>query len=175
MGRLKLVLNSISLISVWTGKITSLATLAMMLTIVYDVVARYYFMRPTLWAEETDRFLLTGYFLLGGAYCLYYKGHVRMDVLYDHLSPRGKAIMDLFTAIVFFTIMVILTRYGWEAAWLALKNMERTESAWAPLTFPMKMAAPVGCFLMLLQGLAQFIRDLITAITGKEFRDVILG
>lgn len=175
MGRLKLVLHMISLISVWTGKITSLATLAMMVTIVYDVVARYFFMRPTIWAEETDRFLLTGYFLLGGAYCLYYKGHVRMDVLYDHLSPRGKAIMDLFTAFVFFSVMVILMRYGWEAAWVALKHMERTESAWAPLTFPMKMAAPVGCFLMLLQGLAQFIRDLITAITGKESRDVILG
>ncbi len=160
--------HAIDLISVWTGKLVSWRALAMMITIVYDVVARYFFMRPTIWAEETGRFLLTGYFLLGGAYTLYYKGHVRMDVLYTRLSVRGKAIMDVFTFFMFAFVMIIMIRFGSEMTWQSLRYWERTESYWAPPTFFVKVTVPISAFLMLLEGLAQLARDINTIFTGKE-------
>jgi TRAP-type mannitol/chloroaromatic compound transport system permease small subunit len=168
MGKLKRVIYVIDLLSVWMGKIISWAAVVMMVTIVYDVVARYFFMRPTVWAEETNRFLLTGYFLLGGAYTLYYKGHVRMDVIYDRLSPRWKAITDLATFWMFLFCMALVVWFGSEAAWKSLKYIERTESYWAPPTFFVKITIPLSCLMMLLQGVAQLVRDVTTVITGKE-------
>ncbi len=168
MGRLERVLHVIDLMSTWTGKTVSWLALAMMITIVYDVVARYFFMSPTIWAEETGRFLLTGYFLLGGAYTLYYKGHVRMDVLYTRLSVRGKAITDAFTFLMFAFVMIILIWFGSEMTWQSLKYWERTESYWAPPTFFVKVTVPISGLLMLLEGLAQLARDINTILTGKE-------
>lgn len=173
MKRLRLAIRVIDLASVWMGKIVSFWALAMMFAIVYEVGARYFLHRPTIWVEETSQFLLTGYFLLGGASCLYFGGHVKMDLVYQKLSLRKKAILDVVMAFFFFFLMFILIWQGWNIFWEALTLMQRTNSAWNPLTFPVKMTAPVGCFLLLLQGLAKFIRNLITAITAVEAGGII--
>lgn len=166
MEKLNGFLHTIDSISIGFGKIVSHGALLMMGSIIYDVTARYFFFRPTIWAEETGRFLLTGYFLLGGAYTLCLEAHVKMDVLYGRLSPRKRAILDLFTASIFFFLMFILLWYGFEMAWKSIKTLERTESIWAPFLFPVKICIPIGCFILFLQGLAKFIRDFIIGITG---------
>lgn len=168
MHRVERIIEILSGLSNWTGKVVSFAALPMMFIILFDVVARYVFSAPTIWAEETNRFILTAYFLLGGAYCLYHRGHVRMDIFYDQWSPRRKAIVDVFTSVLFFVVMTMLLVYSFDAAWLSLVNTERTESAWAPLTFPMKIMAPAGCLLMLLQGAADLLRNLLTLVAGEK-------
>ena len=51
---------------------------------------------------------------------------------------------------------------------LAWQVMEGTMTHWDPPYYPLRTSLPVACLLLLLQGLAKFIRDLNTAITGKE-------
>ena len=50
----------------------------------------------------------------------------------------------------------------------SLMQLERSNSQWGPQIYPIKMVIPVATFFLLLQGLATFIRDLITATTGKK-------
>jgi TRAP-type mannitol/chloroaromatic compound transport system permease small subunit len=167
MGKLKSMMGMIDSITDFEGRVVAIWILPIMVIIVYEVVLRYFFKEPTIWVEELSRFIFTAYFILGGAYALYLRGHVIMDGIYRHLSVRTKAILDLGSALIFFFFMAILTWEGWEIFWNALTNMERTESSWAPLTFPLKVVLPIGCFLMLLQGLVKFIRDLRIAFTGS--------
>ena len=168
MDKLRPALHVIDGITEITGKICSFAIIILIGILMSEVVLRYFFKSPTIWVEEMSQYLFSAYFLLGGAYTFYFRGHVKMDAIYIRFSPRGRAILDSCTAFLFFFLMGILTWQGGEIFWTALTRMERSMSYWAPPTFPMKMMIPIGCFLLLLQGLGKFARDIIMAITGKE-------
>lgn len=165
---MKRFLSIIDTISDWSGKLISLLLIPMIAVIVYDAVARYAFNSPTHWAYETVTFLFAGLGILGGAYVLLHKGHVSMDIIYTRLSPRKQAIMDLLTSFFFFLFCGILLWKGGQYAWTSLKLRETTTSAFAPPLYVIKMTIPVGAFLIILQGIAKFVRDLRTAIVGSR-------
>ena len=52
-----------------------------------------------------------------GAYVLKHGGHVNVDILYGRFSPRIRAIIDLFTWLLFFYFCGLLLVKGWEMAW----------------------------------------------------------
>ena len=106
--------------------------------------------------------------VLGGAYVLSRDAHVKMEVVYTRLPLRWRAILDLITAPVFFAFVGILLWQGWKMALMSISVLEHTNTMWGPPAYFSKMVIPLGAALILLQGLAKFIRDLITAITGKQ-------
>ena len=55
MTRLKSVLRLIDATSEWAGKVASFLILPAMFVLLYEIVARYVFHAPTLWAHETSR------------------------------------------------------------------------------------------------------------------------
>jgi TRAP-type mannitol/chloroaromatic compound transport system permease small subunit len=111
-------------------------------------------------------FLFAGAVMLGGAYTLLHGSHVKMDVVYTRLSTRGRAILDIVTFAVFLFFMVIVIWKSGHVAWKAIEIMEKTESAWGPIIWPARAAITVGTFMLLLQGLAKFIRDILT-VAGR--------
>ena len=163
---LRKILVLIDNISEWTGKIFSFLTLVLMLTVVYDVAMRYLFNRPTEWGLEMNGFLLLAISFLGGGYALLNDAHVKVTILHDRFSPRVKAIVDLFTFFAFFIVCVVLVSYGGRVAWDSLVHHTRTPSTWGPLMWPSQMLIPVGAVLIVLQGLAKWIRDLYMAVKG---------
>jgi len=56
---------------------------------------------------------------------------------------------------------------GWDATWESIRLGEKTDSVWGPVQWPAKMLIFIGAFLVVLQGLAKFIRDLATAREDK--------
>ena len=69
---------------------------------------------------------------------------------------------------LFFGFMAILIWQGWEMTAFAMKTNQVTNSMWHPITWPVKLAMPLGGFLLLMQGTADFIRDLHLAIRGRS-------
>ena len=109
--------------------------------------------------------------MLGGGYVFLHEGHVRLDALYERFTPRVKAILDLITFIFFFIFCGVLIWKGWLMGWDSLMMLERTQSAFAPPLYPIKLVIPVGAGLLILQGLAKFIRDLsIATMRNKDER-----
>jgi len=149
------------------GRIVSFLVPAIIAITIWEVVLRYGFNRPTIWVHETSEHLFAFSFLLGGAYTLSQGGHVRVDVIYIHLSSRWKRILDLINAVFFFLFIGLLLWQGGEMAWESMTLLERSQSPWGPYIFHVILAVPVAAFLMLLQGLAFFIRRWIK-VTGGE-------
>jgi TRAP-type mannitol/chloroaromatic compound transport system permease small subunit len=58
--------------------------------------------------------------------------------------------------------------FGGQFALDSLAYRETLSSAWAPPIYPVKMIIPIAAAMLIIQGIAKFIRDLHTAITGKE-------
>ena len=162
------VFHIIDMISEWSGKLVSFLLLPLIAFIVYDVLMRYVFNRPTDWAHELSYLMFGTIWIMGGAYALVKGSHVKMEVIYNRLPLRRRAIIDLITAPLFFVFIGILLWKGWDLAWSSVLRLEHSNSFWSPPIYPVKMMIPLGAFLLLLQGVVRFIRDAITATTGRE-------
>ena len=133
--------------------------------LVYEVALRYLFNAPTIWAHGISQRLFAAYAILLGAYTLRQGGHVKVDILYNRFSVRTRAILDLFTAIFFFLFCGVLLWKGADFALTAVKIQERCNTAFNAILYPVKVMLPLGALLILLQQLAEFTRNLITAVT----------
>ena len=123
-----------------------------------------------MWAFDSTYMIYGGYTMLGAAYCHYLKGHVRMDLLYSRLSPRGKAIMDSICYVfLFFPLFsVLLYKCGENAIWSLLHGERSSASVWRPLMAPFKFTIVFGIFLFYLQGIAEFLRALTVVFKGES-------
>jgi TRAP-type mannitol/chloroaromatic compound transport system permease small subunit len=121
---------------------------------------------PINWALEMSQFVLSAYYLLGGAYSMQMDSHVRMDLLYGRLSPKKRAVTDAFTILFVIFYLVVLFAGGVSATNYAIVYKQQNYSSWAPLLWPIKVVMTVGILLMLLQTIAAFFRD-VAAARGK--------
>jgi TRAP-type mannitol/chloroaromatic compound transport system permease small subunit len=130
----------------------------------YEVMARYVFNSPTNWAHE-GMFLMFGMqYLIAGGFVLREGGHVRVDVLYNYLPKRGKAIIDVLTSVFFFIFMLTLLVTGWTFFYDSFEVREVSFTEWAIQYWPIKLSLSLGAALLLFQGIAQLIKDIAIAI-----------
>ncbi len=143
--------------------------LALVLVEAFEVVSRFGFNAPTKWAYETSCMLGGTIYIIGWAYCYLHGAHIRVDLVYSHLSPRGKAIIDVVCAVVFLfpvAVLLLITSIPWTVeAWSIGEVMAK--SYWYPPAAPYRTIFTLGIFLLTLQGLAHFSRDLYFAIRSK--------
>lgn len=153
----------IDIISEWTGKAASYILIPLVLVLVFEVVMRYVFNRPTIFAHEAGIYLYAFNGMIAGAWVLLHEGHVKMDAVYGRLPPKTRAILDLITAPLFFYFCGLVLWQGWEMAYRSIIGLEHTASAWSPPWYPFRTILPVSAFLLLLAGVSKFRRDLLSA------------
>ena len=170
MRKIVQVLESISQ---WSGKVVCWASLAMVLLLGYDVFMRYVLGRPTIFAYEIAIELGVTVGAGGLAYTHLHHGHVRVDVFWSRLSPKGKAIADVITSLLFFFPVVTFMIYI-SAQWLyvALESGEVMARTYLyPPAWPVRTVMTLGFFVFLLQGMAKLIRD-IYLLKGRKLKEV---
>jgi TRAP-type mannitol/chloroaromatic compound transport system permease small subunit len=155
-------------ISEWTGKAASFLMAGLVLAICYDIFVRYALNKPTAWGFEMTYMVYGAYSMLGVAYCQKLKGHVRMDLLYAKLTPRVKARVDVICyLLLFFPFLLVLTyKCGEHALWSVTAGERSSVSVWRPVLGPFKLVITFGFVLFLLQGLADFLRNVRIAFGG---------
>ncbi|MGB9699951.1 MAG: TRAP transporter small permease subunit [Thermodesulfobacteriota bacterium] len=160
MDRWKRLVYRIESISEWSGKIFAWLSVPLVLFMSYDVIMRYLFQAPTKWAYEMTWMQYGALFILGGAYALKHKLHVRVDIFYNRWTPRNRAIFDMVTYIViFFPVFYILVKHSIIYAYYSWEVLECSYiSYWQPPVYPIKTVMAVGFVLFTLQGIAEFIR-----------------
>jgi len=165
---MKVFLKAIDRTNELLGQAISYLITLLIGVILYEICVRYLFNAPTIWAHEISQMIYGVYVILLGGYLQQRKGHVNVDILHLRFPPRVRAIIDLFTWLLFFCFSGILLWKGWEMAWDSFQYRETDATAFAPPIYPLKMTIPLGALLLLLQGLVKYIGDLRLAITGKE-------
>ena len=100
-------------------------------------------------------------------YALLHKSHVSIDILYGKCSERKKAILDIISyTIFFFPFLLIVLYQGIKYAGNSWAMLETSWSVFAPPLYLIKTVIPVMAFLLLLQGIVIFVRQIQTAIKG---------
>lgn len=162
------VLDGISIVS---GKAVSWLLIPMTISLVYEVIMRYFFHSPTIWSMDVAVILYGINFMVGSAYCLQSGGHIRTDFFYTNWSIRKKALVDIIMyLIVFFPIHFVFLDIGWAYFWKAFSiNETMVSSPWMPLTWPLKIAIPLCIVLSILQGISEVIKNICRYKTGVDF------
>ena len=171
MKILDMAVNFINTINEWIGRIFSLGVLLMSALVLLEVCLRYLFNSPTVWTNELTQMIFGAYIILSGGYILKKGGHVNVDIVFSHLPARGKAILDLITFPVFLAFGAMMLVYGGSLAWESLAILERSESAWNPPIYPVKLMIPLGALLLILQALVQLKQNIETLLSGETIQE----
>lgn len=161
------LVRTVGAVNEWLGKALSFLILGIVGIICFEIAARYFFNRPSLWAEPFSTYLLCICSLLGGGFTLLRGGHVNVDVVYGRFPFRTRAIVACATSFLAFIFVAVLIWMGWKMAYKSLLVNEMAGSVQRWPLFPFKFMVPLGAALLLLQCLARFINDLTGAITGR--------
>ena len=156
-------------ISEWSGRIFCWLIIPLMLGTTYEVIARYAFNAPTIWAYDLSYMLYGSHFMLGAAYTLLKGGHIRTDIFYQNWSPRTQGLVDaLLYLLLFFPGMIFFFWMGAQEGVQSLLIGERSDaSPWRPVVYPLKLVIPVTALLILNQGVSEFIKSAHLALRGR--------
>jgi len=166
----KTYVKTMDSISYKVGTFAMFLAIGLMGVLMFETVSRTLFGRSRIWSMEMAEFIMATYYLLGGGYSLILGGHVRMDLFYFRWSKRGQALADSLTYFPFmFFYLVILIFGGIKGIQYALDYNQHSYTIWAPPMAPIKFIMVAGMILMLLQSIAEFIKDVAEA-RGEEIR-----
>lgn len=145
------------------GRVVAYMVLVMIAILLFETVSRTVFNSPRIWTVETAQFVMAAYYLLGGGFTLLIGGHVRMDLLYDRLSAKRRAIIDAITFSFAALYLAVLLQGGIAATQYALRYGQSSFTPWGPPIAPIKIIMTIGITMMLLQMVSLFIKDLAIA------------
>jgi len=163
---IKYYVATVDRMNYFVGRATMYMIYLMIVVLFYSSISKTFF-HPALWTLEFAQFLMVSYFLLGGAYSLQLRGHVRMDLLYSQRSERTRHIWDTLTSLFMIAYLIMLLYGSISSLTYALQYWERSHSSWRPYMWPVKAIMATGIILMLLQAISQFFKDL-SATMGER-------
>lgn len=147
-------------ISGTSGAIAAWLVIPLIVASCYEVFSRYVLGEPTLWAFEIGYMVMGTHFLIGLAYTLREREHVRVDFFYAHVSPRKRALIDAFTyAALLMPLAGWLSWALWQKVESAYQSHERTGmSAFNPVIWPFRLILCTAFALLFLQALAELLK-----------------
>ena len=166
-------IRAIDRFSEWTGVAVAWLTVPLVIAVAWEIIARYLFAAPTIWAFDLTYMLYGAMFMLGAAYALRVGAHIRTDFFWERWSWRTRGIIDSVAYLVFFFPGIALFLWvGWNEAWYAYDIGETSEQTpWRPLLWPLKATIPLAAALLLVQGVSELTKSLYAAFTGRKLED----
>lgn len=159
--------------SEWTGAFAGWLCLLMVLIGAYNAIVRY-LGRSMGWNLssnvyiELQWYLFSLVFLLGAAYTLRRGSHVRVDVFYGRLQPRGKAWVNLLGAVLFLIpFSIFMLWVSWPAVRESWRIREGSPDPGGLARYPIKTVILVAFVLLLIQAVSEIIKQL-AIIRGTE-------
>ena len=151
------------------GKIVSWIIVPLFLAMVYEVIARKFFLAPTMWAYDMSRFMYGGMFMLGAAYALSRGVHIRADFLYRNFKIKNQGLVDFWLYLIFYFPGLIFFLYM--TTGFVLESIQRQEkgmdTAWMPLLWPIKACLWFGIVFLLIQGVSELLISYYAMKKGK--------
>src|SRR5690349_20182548 len=149
------------------GRAVTWCLIAMVLVQVTVVLMRYVFGVGSIWLTEAIVYAHATLFMAAAAWTLQRGGHVRVDIFYADASPRRRALVDLWGALLlllpFCVVLAWLARPYVANSWAILERSR--EASGLPLVFLLKTLIPLFALLLALQGIAQAARAFATLTT----------
>ncbi len=160
------IVRLIDTINTKVGYCISWLTTLLVVVVCYDVFTRYFLRKSSVAVQELEWHIFAVLFLIAAAYTLKEDSHVRVDVFYTQLPPRGKALINLLGSIIFlipFSLLIIWTSKNFIAMSWMIKEIS-PDPGGLHFRYLLKAMIPLGFFLVLLQGISLALRSFCTIV-----------
>ena len=162
-------IHTIDTISEFSAKAIIWLVLILTAIISYEIFSRYVLNAPTKWAFDLSYMIGGTFFILGEAWTLKRKQHVRIDIFYGRFSTKTKAFINIVFYLCFFFplwggilwALIPYVQFSWEIGERSMQGY------WQPVIYPFKTVMPVGVALLLLQGIAEMLRNIVVIREGE--------
>lgn len=156
------IAQAIDAINELFGRLVAPLIAIISLIVLYDIVSRFFFGRPSDWAFDVTKMLFGAHFMLMAAYGLRHHAHVEVDVLKRLLSRKRQALLELLGYLIFFVPFIwMLCTYGWRFFERAFSRGETTYGMVSIPVYPIKGVIVVAAILLMLQAMAIVLRAIM--------------
>lgn len=138
----------------------------------YEVVARYFFTRPTIWAAELSQLCLIWGSLIAMAWALGARRHIAVDAVVNLLPNGLRRWIEAFAMAVVAIFSAWVTWYGWLIFWDSFERGRTTGSMLEMPSWVAELSVPLGFGLLAVQALIEMGRavrgELLNAASGAH-------
>ena len=123
----------------------------------YEVVARYFFIKPTIWAAELSQLCLIWGCLLSLGWVLNMRRHITVNAVTGLLPPRVQTICVALSLLVMIAFSSVVAFWGWD---IFHDSWERGRTTGSLLNLPSwvaELAVPVGFALVTAQAVVELL------------------
>lgn len=151
------------------GRLLAWLVLLMMLAMAAVVVLRYGLEIGSIALQESITYMHACLFMLGLAYTLKHNGHVRVDIFYQHFSPRQRAWVNSLGGIIFLLpLCLFIVGISWDfvsQSWAV--HEVSAEPGGIPAVFLLKTLLPIMAINLSVQGLTEVLRSTLVLISKE--------
>lgn len=161
--------DGIDRLTEFLGRLAAVILLGMIALVAFNVIGRYVIGTAPVWMQELEWHLLSPIALLGIVVLMKEGGHVRVDMLYERLSPRLRAGIDLISMICGVAVACLLIKYslGYVDSSYSIREGS-PDPGGLPARWLLKSCLLAGFALLALQCLANALRHLAFLLSGQE-------
>ena len=144
------------------GNITAITMVLMIMNVCYDVIMRYFFKSGSIAMQEMEWHLFSVIILLGISFTLKEDGHVRVDLIYDKLSNKRKAMINMVGVVAFILpISLLVGIASINNAYESFLSMEQSgDPGGLPYRWVVKALIPLSFLLLIITSIGYFIKNL---------------
>lgn len=147
------------------GKLGAALVLVLVALVAWNVLGRYVGGGAPVWAQELEWHLLVPIALLGIVVLMREDGHVRVDMLYTKLPPRGQDLVNLVSMLLGVAIGILMIRYSWSYVATSYASLEGSpDPGGLPARFVLKALIPLGFALFAMQCGALALRYAVSLL-----------
>ena len=131
----------------------------MSLWITYDVIARYVFVRPTIWAGDLSEYGLLWATFLAAPWVLHEEGHVRVEILVDRLSARRRNALGVAVSVIAALTCIV---FAWQTGLTTFDLFDRglmEARIWRVPQWAVYVVIPLGSALLAVEFIFRAIRQ----------------
>ena len=143
----------------WMAVVAAATLVAVTLSVVYEVVARYVFGRPTSWAIDFSEYALLVCLFYATAGVLAQDAHIRIDIFIVLCPPKLVRMLNLVASVIGSFSCAVFCCVAVIAVWEAYRD---AEVIWRSIIVPKWLvwsAMPIGSFLLTIQFIRRACAD----------------
>ena len=146
--------------SLVSSRIAFASILFIEIVMLYEVIARYVFTRPTLWANEMTMWIAAFLFLLSGLYAMQQRSHIRIFIIYEMFPRWAKKLADSVSVLLITMFAFCLVWGSFDEALDKFQRFESFGTAWdPPIPATVKPAILIAVVLVAVQAISNLIAD----------------
>jgi len=135
-------------------------------TMAVEVIRREVFAYSSIWGEEVVRYAFISLAWIGAASAVRERGHLRIDVIFNYVSPRVKALLYIFGDLVMLVIAVLAVIWSFETVAVSWKFGSVSHGLRVPMVWFLA-AVPIGFALMIFRLIQSLLRDVADFREGR--------